>query len=120
MTAPGAVKPDAVKEASDHLSMLVGLAAVVFSALYFVSDLVEFAQGGFSTPQLALTYVAEAAIPLFVARSVRDAAAADRAAWPLGAVGYAYSFIFFTSTVVVALVEPDERLGRSLPSSARG
>jgi hypothetical protein len=34
----------AVAEASDHLSILIGLAAVVFSALYFISDLMESAQ----------------------------------------------------------------------------
>jgi hypothetical protein len=50
----------------DHLSLLVGLAAVVFSAVYFLSDLIEDAQHRFSNSQLVLTYVAEAAIPLFV------------------------------------------------------
>jgi hypothetical protein len=78
MTAPVAVKPEAIGEASDHLRMLIGLAAVVFSALYFISDLIEWAQGGFSTAQLALTYAAESAIPLFVVGS----AAVDRAARP--------------------------------------
>ena len=38
-------------------------------------------------------------------RSVRDAAAVDRAARPHRAVAYAYSFIFFTSTVVFALID---------------
>jgi hypothetical protein len=39
----------------DHLSVLVGLAAVVFSAVYFLSDLIEDAQHGFSNSQLVLT-----------------------------------------------------------------
>jgi hypothetical protein len=87
----------------DRLTMLVGVAAVVFSALYFVSDLVELVQGGFSTPQLAITYGAEAAIPLFVIGLY--AVQRPRIGWLglVGAVGYAYTFIFFTSTVVVAL-----------------
>ncbi len=94
-----------VAEASDHLSMLIGLAAVVFSALYFISDVIELAQGGFSTAQLALTYAAEAAIPLFVIGLY-----AVQRPWIgllglIGAVAYAYSFIFFTSTVVLALVD---------------
>jgi hypothetical protein len=98
------VKPDVVAEASDHLRMLIGLAAVGFSALYFASDLIELAQGGFSTAQLALTYAAEAAIPLFVVGLY-----AMQRPWIgrlglVGALGYAYSFIFFTSTVVFALV----------------
>jgi hypothetical protein len=105
MTTRAAVKPDAVAEASDHLRMLVGLAAVVFSALYLISDLIELAQGGFSTAQLALTYAAEAAIPLFVVGLY-----AMQRPWIgrlglIGAVAYAYSFIFFTSTVVFALVD---------------
>jgi hypothetical protein len=45
---------------------LVGLAALTFSALYFASDVMELLHGGFSRPQLILTYVAEAAIPVFV------------------------------------------------------
>ena len=105
MTTRAAVKLDAVAEASDHLPMLIGLAAVVFSALYFISDLIELAQGGFSTVQLALTYAAEAAIPLFVVGLY-----AVQRPWIgrlglIGAVAYAYSFIFFTSTVVFALVD---------------
>jgi hypothetical protein len=85
--------------------MLIGLAAVVFSALYFISDLIEVAQGGFSTAQLALTYAAESAIP-----TVRCRLYAMQRPWIgrlglIGAVAYAYSFIFFTSTVVLALVD---------------
>ena len=84
--------------------VLVGLTAVVFSALYFVSDVIELFQGGFSTPQLALTYAAEAAIPFFVLGLY--AAQRARCGW-LGFVGagiYAYTFVFFTGTVVYALV----------------
>jgi hypothetical protein len=84
-------------------AILVGVAAVVFSALYFLSDLVEFAQGGFSTPQLALTYVAEAAIPLFVFGLYAMQRPRIGRLGLFGAVGYAYSFIFFSGTVVVAL-----------------
>jgi hypothetical protein len=43
-----------------------GLAAIIFPALYLISDLIEVAQGGFSTVRLSLTYAGEAAIPLFV------------------------------------------------------
>jgi hypothetical protein len=90
--------------ALDGLPMLVGLAAVFFSALYFASDLIELAHGGFSTRQLVLTYVAEAAIPLFVIGLF--AVQRPRIGWLglIGAIGYAYSFIFFTGTVTFALV----------------
>jgi hypothetical protein len=84
--------------------LVVGLAAVVFSALYFVSDLVELAQGGFSTAQLALTFVAEAAIPLFVLGLYAVQRPRIGRLGLVGAVGYAYSFVFFTGTVVYALV----------------
>lgn len=85
------------------LSLAVGLAALVFSVLYLVSDLVELIQGGFSTGQLALTLVAEAAIPLFV---VGLFALQRRRIGTLGLVGtvvYAYTFVFFTGTVWFAL-----------------
>jgi hypothetical protein len=85
------------------LSLIVGLAAVVFSALYFVSDLVELAQGGFSTAQLALTFVAEAAIPLFIIGLYAVQRPRIGRLGLVGAVGYAYSFVFFTGTVVYAL-----------------
>jgi hypothetical protein len=87
----------------DGLAIPVGVAAVVASALYFVSDLVELVQGGFSTPQLALTYVAEAAIPVFVIGLYAVQRPRIGRLGLFGAVGYAYTFIFYASTVVVAL-----------------
>ena len=52
----------------NHADLLVpvGLAAVVISVAYVLADLVELGQGGFSTGQLVLTYVAEAAVSLVV------------------------------------------------------
>jgi hypothetical protein len=74
------------------------------SVLYFVSDVIEVVQGGFSDGQLWLTLLAEAAIPIFVI----GLAAAQRPRLGrlgvLAAVGYAYSYVVFTGTVVYALV----------------
>jgi hypothetical protein len=84
---------------------LIGVAAVAFSALYLLSDVIELAQGGFSTAQLALTYISEAAIPLFVIGIYAAQRPSIGRLGLLGAVGYAYSFVFFTSTVVFALVQ---------------
>jgi hypothetical protein len=90
---------------SEGLVRLIGSAAVAFSALYFASDLIELLQGGFSTAQLSLTYAAEAAIPLFVLGLY-----ALQRPW-IGRLGlvaaltYAYTFVFFTSTVVYALID---------------
>ena len=45
---------------ASSIAVLVGLAAVTFSAVYLVSDLLELVHGGFSTSQPVLTYAAEA------------------------------------------------------------
>jgi hypothetical protein len=82
----------------------IGFIAVVSSALYFVSDVIEVLQGGFSTVQLWLTLIAEVAIPVFVIGF-----ALTRARRPLSWVGdlsavvYAYAFLYFTGTVMYAL-----------------
>lgn len=87
---------------------LLGGFMLIASGLYFVSDVIEAVQGGFSEGQLWLTLVAEAAIPVFVI----GLAAAQRAhlgrLGALAAVGYAYSFVVFTGTVVYALVNGTE------------
>ena len=88
------------------LARLVGLAALTFSALYFVSDVMELAHGGFSTPQLVLTYIAEAAIPVFVLGLYAVQRPHIGTLGLLGAIGYAYAYIFFTGTVLLALVNP--------------
>ena len=86
-------------------TLAVGVAAVSFSALYFASDVLEFVQGGFSTTQLVLTYLGEAAIPLFVIGLYAVQRPHVGTLGLLGAVGYAYAYIFFTGTVLLALVD---------------
>jgi hypothetical protein len=71
------------------LPLLVGAAALGFSALYLVSD---------------LTYSAEAAIPLFVMGLYAVQRPRIGSLGLIGALAYAYTFVFFTSTVVYALV----------------
>jgi hypothetical protein len=87
------------------VTVLIGAAAVGFSALYLVSDLIELAQGGFSTVQLVLTYASEAAIPLFVIGIYALQRPGIGRLGLFGAVAYAYAYVFFTSTVVYALLE---------------
>jgi len=82
----------------------LGLLTLLASVLYFVSDVIEALQGAFSAGQLWLTLLAEAAIPIFV---IGLAAAQRPRLGRLGvfaAVGYAYSYVVFTGTVVYALV----------------
>jgi hypothetical protein len=94
-----------VRETSNtHLRTATALAAVGFSVLYLVSDLLELAQGGFSGPQLVLTYLAEAAIPLFVLGLYAAQRPQIGTLGLLGGVGYAYAYVFFTGTVLLALV----------------
>jgi hypothetical protein len=83
---------------------LVGWLAVLGSVGYFLSDLIELAQGGFSPGQLWLTLAAEAVVPAYVLGLAL-------ARWPrlgrlglVGAAAYAYSFVYFTGTVIYALV----------------
>jgi hypothetical protein len=91
-------------QSKSRLEIVVGASALGFSALYFLSDLVEAAQGEFTRPQLWMTLIAEIAIPFFVFGLywVRR----DRFG-PIGrftAYAYAYAYIFFTYTVIYALV----------------
>jgi hypothetical protein len=97
--------PGRTMKALEHpLARLVGLVALTFSVLYFVSDVMELTHGGFSTPQLVLTYLAEAAIPLFVLGLYAVQRPHIGTLGLLGAVGYAYAYVFFTGTVLLALV----------------
>jgi hypothetical protein len=84
---------------------VVGAAALAFSALYLVSDVVEAAQGGFSTGQLWLTLVAEAALPAFVVGLAVVQRPRLGRMGRYGAWAYAYAYVFFTATVIYALVD---------------
>lgn len=86
------------------LAMPVGLAAIGFTAVYVASDILEVGQGQFSPFRLVLTYVAEAAIPLFVLGLYAAQRPRIGRLGLAGAVAYAYSYVFFTSTVAYALV----------------
>jgi len=113
-----AASPSWATGRSRNAAKVIGAMALVASALYFLSDVIEVVQGGFSVGQLWLTFVAEAAIPVFV---LGVAALFWSRLGRLGrasALAYAYSYVVFTGTVVYALVNhtPDyqtlnDRLG---------
>ena len=88
-----------------RLARAVGATALVFSCLYFASDLLELATGGFTTSQLVLTYLAEAVIPLFVLGLYAVQRPRIGTLGLVGAIGYAYAYVFFTGTVLLALVD---------------
>lgn len=83
---------------------VVGLSALVFSTLYLLSDVIEAIQGGFSASQLWITLVAEAAIPVFVVGLYTVQRPQIGRLGRISALAYAYSYVFFTGTVVYALV----------------
>jgi len=85
--------------------LLLGVFTVTASLLYFVSDLIEAHQGGFSDAQLWLTLLAEASIPVFViglavAQRPRLGRLGD-----VAGVAYAYSYVVFTGAVVYVIVD---------------
>ena len=85
------------------LATLAGLAAIVFPLIYFASELVEVAQGNFSTARLALAYLGEAGIVFVVIGLYAVQRPRIGRLGLYGALAYAYSFAFFASTVVYAL-----------------
>jgi hypothetical protein len=85
------------------LATLAGVAAVVFPLVYFASELVEVAQGDFSTARLALAYIGEAGIVLAVIGLYAVQRPRIGRLGLYGALAYAYAFAFFASTVVYAL-----------------
>jgi uncharacterized membrane protein (DUF441 family) len=99
------------KRHSEAPARTIALAAVAFSAVYFISDAIEARQGGFTAGQLWVTLVAEVAIPFFVlGLAVVQRPHLGRLGW-IGAAMYAYSYVFFTYTVVDALVEGTDDFG---------
>jgi hypothetical protein len=101
-------EPHTVPSVSWHHNLpgakVVGLSALLFSALYLLSDVVEAVQGGFSDAQLWMTLAAEAAVPAFVVGLYLVQRPQIRWFGRVGALAYAYAFVFFTGTVVYALV----------------
>jgi hypothetical protein len=99
------IPDDPVRSNRTTGTRIVGLLALVFSALYLLSDVIEAVQGGFSVSQLWITLVAEAAIPVFVVGLYIVQRPQIRRLGRISALAYAYSYIFFTGTVVYALVD---------------
>jgi hypothetical protein len=89
------------------LRLVVGVAAIVFSALYVISDLMELAAGELYTAQLWVTYLAEAAIPFFIVGL--NAVQQPQGGWMslIGSVLYGVAFVGFSATVLYPLVTGD-------------
>lgn len=86
-----------------YLAGPAGVAAVVFPLVYFASELVEVAQGNFTTGRLVLAYLGEAGIVFAVLGLYAVQRPRIGRLGLSGALAYAYSFVFFATTVVYAL-----------------
>lgn len=83
----------------------LGWVVLVASLLYFISDVIEAANGGFSDFQLWLTFLAEAAIPFFVVGLALVQRPRIGGIGVAGAAIYAWAFIFFAFTVLYAIFD---------------
>jgi hypothetical protein len=88
-----------------RLELPVGVAALGFSVIYFLSDVIEADQGEFTRPQLWLTLIAEIAIPFFVFGLYWVRREQIGPIGKFSAYAYAYAYIFFTFTVIYALAD---------------
>jgi hypothetical protein len=94
-----------VNDLSPTVARRIGALAIASAVAYFVSDAIEAAQGEFSDGQLLLTLVAEAAIPFVVVGLFLARRSLLGRLGLVSAAGYAYAYVFFTGTVVYALVD---------------
>jgi hypothetical protein len=85
-------------------AQLIGFSALLFSALYLLSDVIEAVHGGFSTGQLWLTLIAEIAVPFFVVGLYLVQRPWIGRLGRLSAGSYAVAYLAFTGSVVYALV----------------
>jgi hypothetical protein len=108
-TLPSDLSSSGRANTSDHRPTAIsgrrvlGWTTVVASAAYFLSDAIEAAHGGFFDAQLLLTLAAEAAVPIVVIGLYLVQRPAISPWGKYGAVVYAYTFVYFTGTVVYAL-----------------
>jgi hypothetical protein len=95
--------PDQPAIGNSYLAGPAGVAAVVFPLMYFASELVEVAQGNFTTGRLVLAYLGEAGIVFAVLGLYAVQRPRIGRLGLYGALAYSYSFVFFATTVVYAL-----------------
>jgi len=86
-----------------NLRLLVGLSAVIAPFLHSLSDLLEWSQGGFSTGQLQLNYIAF--LPMSWLLLGVYAVHEPRPGWVAlaGALLYGAAFTYFSHTTLLAL-----------------
>ena len=99
------MKPSAVPASSNALQIVVGTAALIAPSVHSITDVIEWHQGGFSSLQLWLNYLAFLPMPwlllgIFALHTPRPG--------PIGLIGailYGAAFTYFTHTTLFALAE---------------
>lgn len=94
---------------SPALRTFIDAAAIVFSMIFVAAGVTEILRGGLSPERLLVTYVAESAISSFVV-ALNYSDPSDLPVGLFGAIAYACSHVFFTSTAVCALANNVLRL----------
>ena len=94
---------DGPPESRSALASVVGVAAVAAPLLHSASDVLEAWQGGFSTAQLAINYVAFLAMPWLLVGVLAVRVPGAGPAPVAGAVLYGSAFVYFAHTTLVAL-----------------
>jgi hypothetical protein len=82
---------------------LIGWGAIAAPALHTVTDVMEWAQGGFSPPQLWINYAAFVPLPAILIGLYAAQRPAIGRLGLAGALAYGYAFIYFAHTTLVAL-----------------
>lgn len=87
------------------LNILVGIVALVAPAVHSLTDLMEWQQGGFSTIQLWLNYIAFLPMPWLLLGIYTVQRPRPGVLGLAGAVIYGFAFTYFSHTTLYALQE---------------
>jgi hypothetical protein len=82
---------------------LIGWSAIIAQALHSTTDAIEWAQGGFSAPQLWLNYAAFVPLPAILIGLYAAQRPGIGRLGLAGALVYGYAFIYFAHTTLVAI-----------------
>jgi hypothetical protein len=90
---------------SRQLQTLIGIVAIVAPGLHLGTDMLEWVNGGFSSVQLWLNYVAFLPMPFLLVGLYAAQLPDIRSLGLLGALLYGMAFIYFAHTTLYALSE---------------
>lgn len=88
-----------------HLTVVVGIAAIVAPALHFLTDAMEWYQGGFSPAQLWINYIAFLPMSWLLLGIYAVHEARPTLVGLVGALLYGVAFTYFAHTTLYALAD---------------